>query len=309
MLRAPTIWFVVATSLAACVVDPEPADFSAPEEDVVSQAATAPLVNGTPVANLGAAKGQELYYSIDVPAGATNLKLEIAGGTGDADLYVRYGAAPTKTSYDYRPYLDGNAETITPSPIKTGTYYVMVRAYATFSGVTLTASFTPPTAPPPPPPPPPPGTPDCRNAASWPSEWVAYEDQVLTLINQRRAAGATCGGVAKPPVGPVVTDSALREASRCHSLDMAVQGYFSHTGKDGSSPWDRIAAAGYTASPTGENIAAGYQTPQAVVEGWMTSTGHCNNMMNGNSNETGVGYAFQSGSPYGRYWTQTFGHR
>jgi len=306
MFRAPTI-LLASLSLAGCVVvdDIDADGFSAPEEEVVSLAASVPLVNGTPVSALAAVTGQELQYALDVPAGATNLRFEIAGGTGDADLYVRYGAAPTRTTYDYRPYLDGNAETVTPSPIKTGTYYVMLRAYASFSGVTLTASYTAPTTPPPPPP----GTPDCHVAATWPADWVAFEDEVVTRINQRRAAGATCGGVAKPPVGAVVVDPALRQAARCHSLDMAVKGYFSHTSQDGSSPWDRIAAAGYTASPTGENIAAGYGTPQAVVDGWMTSTGHCNNIMNGGSNETGVGYAYQQGSPYGRYWTETFGHR
>jgi uncharacterized protein YkwD len=104
-------------------------------------------------------------------------------------------------------------------------------------------------------------------------------------------------------------NSALRQAARCHSLDMAVHGYFSHTSQDGRSPWDRIAAAGYDAFATGENIAAGYATADAVVAGWMTSTGHCNNIMNGSSNETGVGYAFQQGSPFGHYWTQTFGQR
>ena len=308
MLRAQTILLVaLSAATAACVVE-EP-EFNAPEDEVVSQAASSPLTNGTPVTNLAGAQGAELRYSIDVPAGATNLKLQIAGGTGDADIYVKFGAEPTRTSWDYRPYLNGNAETVTPSPIKTGTYYVMVRAYTSFSGVTLTASFTSPTEPPPPPPPPPPGAPNCRDAATWPADWVAYEEQVVTLINQKRAAGATCGGVAKPPVGPVVVDNALREAARCHSLDMGVNGYFSHTSQDGKSPWDRIDEAGYTANATGENIAAGYGTPQAVVDGWMTSTGHCNNIMNGNSNATGVGYAYWQGSPYGKYWTQTFGHR
>lgn len=304
-----TIAIVLAGTLAACVVGEPPEDFQAPEDEVVTLAAPAPLTNGTPVSGLAAATYQELHFAIEVPAGATALQLAISGGTGDADLYVRFGATPTRTSYDYRPYLDGNAETVTPSPVRAGTYFVMLRAYAAFSGVTLRASYTPPTTPPPPPPPPPTGAPDCRNAATWPAEWVAFEDQVLALINARRAAGATCGGVARPPVGAVTSNAQLREASRCHSLDMATLGYFSHTGQDGSSPWDRIADAEYTASPTGENIAAGYATPQAVVDGWMTSTGHCNNIMSGGSNETGVGYAYRSGSPYGRYWTQTFGRR
>jgi uncharacterized protein YkwD len=290
--------------VAGCVADDE-ADFAAPDEEIISLAAAAPLGNGTPITGLGAAQGAELSYAIDVPAGATALRIAISGGTGDADLYVKLGAPPTRTSYDYRPYLNGNTETVTPSPIAAGTYFIMLRAYATFSGVTLTASFTAPTTPPPPPP----AGPDCHVASSWPAAWVTLEDQALALINQRRAAGATCGGVVKPPVGPVVVDAALRQAARCHSLDMAVHGYFSHTSQDGASPWDRIATAGYTASATGENIAAGYPTAAAVVDGWMTSTGHCNNIMNGGSNETGLGYAYQQGSPYGAYWTQDFGHR
>jgi len=150
---------------------------------------------------------------------------------------------------------------------------------------------------------------NCRNAASWPAEWVALEDETLRLINQRRAAGATCGGVTKPPVAALTMNAELREAARCHSLDMAVNNYFSHDSQDGRSPWDRIAEAGYTGNATGENIAAGYGTAERTVSGWMSSTGHCNNIMNGNSTETGVGYGLHDGSDFGNYWTQTFGRR
>ena len=82
-------------------------------------------------------------YTLVVPAGATNLKFTIAGGTGDADMYVRLGAAPTTTSYNCRPYLSGNNETCTFAAPTAGTYYVRVRAYSAFSGVTLSTSFTP----------------------------------------------------------------------------------------------------------------------------------------------------------------------
>jgi uncharacterized protein YkwD len=132
---------------------------------------------------------------------------------------------------------------------------------------------------------------------------------VLAAVNQRRAAGATCGSTAKPAVGPVRMDPALREAARCHSLDMAVNGYFSHDSQDGRSPWDRIDDAGYTAGATGENIAAGQRDAAAAMNSWMTSEGHCNNIMAAGSNETGIGYAFRQGSPYGAYWTETFGRR
>ncbi|ATS64637.1 MULTISPECIES: S8 family peptidase [Xanthomonas] len=98
------------------------------------------LTNGTPVTGLGAATGAELNYAITVPAGSGTLTVTTSGGSGDADLYVRAGSAPTDTVYACRPYLDGNAETCNiTSP--SGTYYVRIKAYSTFSGVTLTASY------------------------------------------------------------------------------------------------------------------------------------------------------------------------
>ena len=63
--------------------------------------------------------------------------------SGDADLYVRFGAAPTTSTYTCRPYLSGNNETCNISPAQAGTYHIMVRAYSAFSGVSLTGSYTP----------------------------------------------------------------------------------------------------------------------------------------------------------------------
>src|SRR5262249_23217896 len=80
---------------------------------------------------------------------ASNLKFTTAGGTGDVDLYVKFGSAPTTASYDCRPYKAGNAETCTITTAKVGTYYVMLNGYAAYSGATLTGSF--PAGPMPPP--------------------------------------------------------------------------------------------------------------------------------------------------------------
>lgn len=102
------------------------------------------LQNGVPVSGLSATKNNwTSVYTLVVPAGASNLTIGIAGGSGDADLYVRLGSAPTTTSYTCRPYLSGNNETCTFAAPTAGTYHVSVRAYATFSGVTLTPAFTP----------------------------------------------------------------------------------------------------------------------------------------------------------------------
>jgi xanthomonalisin len=100
------------------------------------------LQNGVAVTGLSAAKNGQVTYTVAVPAGAKNLKVAISGGTGDADLYLRFGAAPTTSTYDCRPYITGNAETCSVASPKTGTYYVLLNGYAAFSGVTLKATWT-----------------------------------------------------------------------------------------------------------------------------------------------------------------------
>lgn len=106
------------------------------------------LANGVPETGLSASTGAELRYTLDVPAGASNLSFAISGGTGDADLYVRFGSEPTTGSFDCRPYLNGNNETCNIAAAQTGTYYVMVRAYSSFSGVSLVGSYDEDSGPP-----------------------------------------------------------------------------------------------------------------------------------------------------------------
>ncbi len=91
--------------------------------------------------NLGATKNNWYRNTITVPAGATKLTVTIAGGTGDADLYVRSGSQPTTTTYTCRPYKSGNAESCVINNPAAGTWHVGIRAYATFSGVTETWSI------------------------------------------------------------------------------------------------------------------------------------------------------------------------
>jgi len=102
---------------------------------------TGTLQNNVPVSGLGASSGASLAYTVAVPSGSSQLKVTIAGGSGDADLYVRSGSAPTDTVYTCRPYLSGNNETCTINAPAAGTWHVRVKAYSTFSGVTLTAQY------------------------------------------------------------------------------------------------------------------------------------------------------------------------
>jgi uncharacterized protein YkwD len=121
------------------------------------------------------------------------------------------------------------------------------------------------------------------------------ENAVVTLTNSERAA-AGCG--------PVKVNAKLAGAARLHSQDQAEHDNMSHTGSDGSSPWERSERAGYD-NAIGENVAAGYRTAEAVMDGWMNSDGHRANILNCDARAIGVGLAYaDNGTPY---WTQMFG--
>jgi serine protease len=98
------------------------------------------LDNGVPVTGLSGARNSEVMYTVDVPAGVT-LNVNTSGGSGDADLYVRQGVAPTTSTYDCRPYQNGNNENCSLNSGTGGTYYIMLRGYSAYSGVTLQASY------------------------------------------------------------------------------------------------------------------------------------------------------------------------
>ena len=133
-----------------------------------------------------------------------------------------------------------------------------------------------------------------------------FEQEVVDLVNTERANRGL------PPYKRVTT---LAEAARYHSADLGQDNYFEHDTYDWTggnlvfvcNTWTRIGK--YYAGAMGENIAAGYATPQSVMNGWMNSTGHRNNILSTKNWEIGVGYAAVSGSDYTRYWTQDFGRR
>jgi len=147
-------------------------------------------------------------------------------------------------------------------------------------------------------------TPDneyCTAVEDWNVGWTEFEQQVVALVNQRRSEGAVCGGTEFAPADPLEVEGSLRCAARNHALDMAVRGFFDHTNPDGDGAGERIGFAEYVARGWGENIAFGYPSPQAVVDGWMDSPGHCSNIMNESFTQIGVGYY------EGNQWVQVFG--
>ena len=138
-----------------------------------------------------------------------------------------------------------------------------------------------------------------------------FEDQVLLLVNQRRAQGAVCGGEFHGFAPDLATEQMLHNAAKRHSEDMAIRDFVDHFNPDGESMVDRVEAEDYPWWALAENIAAGYPTPQSVVDGWMASPGHCVNIMNPLYTQLGVGYAYEpddtNAPPYVHYWTLNFG--
>lgn len=133
--------------------------------------------------------------------------------------------------------------------------------------------------------------------------------EVLRLANEARARGRNCGSRAFPAVPPLTLSPELSEAARAHARDLTRNNMLSHSGSDGSSPSERVTRTGYPWRTVGENVAAGPTTAQAVMEGWLASPGHCENLMSPRFAEMGLGYVVDERSASGVYWAQVFGTR
>ncbi len=103
---------------------------------------TTTLTNGVAVTGISASTGSWKHYKITVPSGQTSLAIVMSGGSGDGDMYVKRGSQPTSSSYDYRPYLNGNNETVNVTNPVAGDWYISIYAYSTFSSVTLKATYS-----------------------------------------------------------------------------------------------------------------------------------------------------------------------
>ncbi len=150
----------------------------------------------------------------------------------------------------------------------------------------------------------------CGGVPGVPSANAEYEQRVVELVNAQRLANGN--------LAPLKHVDALTDSARYHATDMGQDNYFNHDSYDRvggtlvqvCGTWDRIIGYYGTGwSALAENIAAGYSTPEDVMQGWMNSAGHRANILNPNLREIGVGYASISGSSYVRYWVQNFGSK
>ena len=135
----------------------------------------------------------------------------------------------------------------------------------------------------------------------------AEGQKLLEQLNAARAQPRQCGGQAFAATAPLAWNAVLGGVAQEHSREMANNNYFDHKDRDGRTPGDRAELAGYSGQQVGENIAAGQDTVQKVVAGWLASPGHCANLMNPQYRELGAAYAVDPKSSAGIYWTAMFG--
>ncbi|HXW74272.1 MAG TPA: CAP domain-containing protein [Steroidobacteraceae bacterium] len=140
-----------------------------------------------------------------------------------------------------------------------------------------------------------------------PQDLAAISDHVLALTNQARSQARRCGTSSFAAAAPLAADATLAKVALAYAREMARYGYMDHTGRDGSSPEERIARGGYRWREAGENLASGIMTAEAVVDGWLASPEHCANLMYPLYREMGVAFAVNPHDEMGVYWAMEFG--
>lgn len=225
-----------------------------------------------------------------IPANPGNSTPVLPGSTPDSTLSIVPATSATSPQI---PQVDAIAQTLAP-----GTYDVSVSpttpAIATpLPAVSPSVAITSPVP---------------SVAATPPTPTLAaapipdFVQRVLNLTNQFRAANG---------LAPLQLNIELDAAALGHSQEMALNDYFDHNGLNGTTPASRMNQVGYSSSMYGENIAAGYDTPEEVVQGWIDSPGHRANLLNPSFTEVGIGYYYLANDTgvnnYYSYWTQDFG--
>jgi uncharacterized YkwD family protein len=106
-------------------------------------------------------------------------------------------------------------------------------------------------------------------------------DEIVRLVNEVRA---------RYGLGGLSVNASLAAVAQSKAQDMASNHYFAHNSPTYGSPFDMMKSHGITYRTAGENLAMGYATPQATVEGWLNSEGHRANILNGDFTQIGMGY-------------------
>ncbi len=240
------------------------------------------------------------FYSVNFNQ-TSNLKIALNGLVKNADVELLNSNGEAIA----RGINGGNAsESLNVRSLQAGTYYIRVYQAAegndtnynlslSAEGAIVATSPTPDQAKP---------TSIMSESPNPPSSGNPFIDRVLQLTNAQRL---------QANLQPLTLNSKLNNSAQAHSQDMALNDFFDHKGSNGSSMSDRAIASGYQFSRLGENIAAGYATPEDVVQGWLNSPAHRANILNASYREIGIGYYYLANDTgnvnQNFYWTQDFG--
>lgn len=236
-------------------------------------------------------------YQFTINSDNTSLLLELNGLSGNADLQL-LGSDGNVLASSVNAGNDN--EVINLNRLNRGNYYIRVypgnTEMVTNYNLTFTASLVSDTTL---------WSNSQTNTAISPtssSSLSPFIQRVLELTNAERA---------KAGLSPLKINDKLNKSAQEHSQEMGDKDYFSHKGYNGSSIGDRVYASGYQYRFAGENIAAGQTTPEEVVQAWMNSQGHRENILNPQYQEIGIGYYYLANDMgevnYNHYWTQNFG--
>lgn len=138
------------------------------------------------------------------------------------------------------------------------------------------------------------------------SDAARISARVLELSNQARSRPRKCGSKQYPAAPKLALSPLLTRAAMAHARDMNANAFLEHRGSDGSQPATRVTRIGYKWLSVGENIAVGAADAQAAVEGWLSSPGHCANIMSADFSQMGLAYFVDPKRRSGLYWVQVF---
>ncbi|AMD02372.1 CAP domain-containing protein [Halomonas chromatireducens] len=134
----------------------------------------------------------------------------------------------------------------------------------------------------------------------------ARQQAMLERVNEARSEDRQCGDDAYKATQSLAWSCRLEEAAEAHSQDMAKNEFFGHTDAEDVGVNERVNDTGYDWMAVGENIAAGQADVAEVIEGWLSSPGHCANIMSDQFTEMGAAVVEAEDSEYSPFWTQVF---
>jgi uncharacterized protein YkwD len=140
-----------------------------------------------------------------------------------------------------------------------------------------------------------------------PNGALADRDYSITRLDAERARDMINAYRKEKGLKPLKLNTALTEAAKNHSRDLAKWDRISHYGSDGSNPWDRVKRVGYNAKVTAENVGTGQVTVDEVMKGWQNSPGHNKNLLLTDASDMGIALVQDNKTEFKTFWTLVVG--